>query len=448
VIQIASRIAGFSLAEADMLRRAMGKKIADLMVENREKFINGAEKNGIKTDLADEIFKKLVPFAGYGFNKSHAAAYAALANQTAYLKCHYPMDFMIASMNSEISDTNRLWILIREARRMELEIYAPDINESDFLFTKQGKGIRYGLGALKNLGRPIVEIITNERKRGPFKSFFDFQARIKGLNKKSLESLIKSGAFKAFESDVDKLLSMAQKKEVYVGTQTSLFGTDEQDADKTEPGKKSQEKVIHEKEAFGFYFSEHPLERFQEEFTALGLKPISQLNSVENGEIIAIGGLLNAKKIKRDKNGRNYAIVNLADLESAIDVFIFSDYFERYSSLLKVDSPLIIKGRISGEEDRKSIRADEIIPLKDAWRYYKKVFLNLNNHDVDEGMMKQLCALINDNKGDCEVWIKVNNDNESKKFRSRTMKIDPNAEVLERIKLILGDHGLKIYGKI
>jgi DNA polymerase-3 subunit alpha len=417
------------------------------MVENREKFIEGAKKNGISGDLADSIFKKLVPFAGYGFNKSHAAAYAALANQTAYLKCHYPLDFMVASMNSEISDTNRLWILIREARRMELEIYPPDINESDFSFTKESNGIRYGLGALKNLGRPIVEIITNERKRGTFKSFFDFQARTRGLNKKSLESLIKSGAFKTFEPDVDKLLSIAQKKEVHVGTQTSLFGSDEE-TKKPENGKKPQEKVIHEKEAFGFYFSEHPLERFQQEFSALGLKPICQLNTVENGEVIAIGGILNTKKIKRDKNGRNYAIVNLADLESAIDVFIFSDYFERYSSLLKVDTPLIIKGRISGEEDRKSIRADEIIPLRDAWRYYKKVFLNLNNHDVDENMMKQLCDVINDNKGECEVWIKVNNDNETKKFRSRTMKINPDSEVLDKIKLILGDHGLKIYGKI
>jgi DNA polymerase-3 subunit alpha len=447
VIQIASRIAGFSLAEADMLRRAMGKKIAELMVENREKFIAGAEKNGISPDLADEIFKKLVPFAGYGFNKSHAAAYAALANQTAYLKCHYPLEFFIASMNSEISDTNRLWILIREARRIELEIYPPDINNSDFEFTKEGSGIRYGLGALKNLGRPIVESITTERKRGSFNSFFDFQVRAKGLNKKSLESLIKAGAFKAFEPDVEKLLSAAQKKQEYVGSQGSLFGEGQQDEEPV-PDKTAQEKVIYEKEAFGFYFSEHPLERFQDEFDALGLKPINQLSTVETGEVIAIGGIVNSKKIKRDKNGRNYAIVNLADLESAIDVFIFSDYFERYSSLLKVDSPVIIKGRISGEEDRKSIRADEIVSLKDAWRYYKKVFLNLNNHDVDEKTMKQLCDLINENKGDCEVWIKLNNDTESKRFRSRTMKINPDSQVLDKIKHILGEEGLRIYGKI
>lgn len=447
VIQIASRIAGFSLAEADLLRRAMGKKIAELMVENREKFIAGAEKNGVSSDLADKIFKKIVPFAGYGFNKSHAAAYAALANQTAYLKCHFPLDFIIASMNSEINDTSRLWVLIREARRMELKILPPDINASGFEFIKEENGVRYGLGALKNLGRPIVEAIIAERKRGPFKSFFDFQARTKGLNKKSIESLIKAGAFKDFEPDVDKLLSIAQRKEATVGTQTSLFGGDKEE-ENVDSANTSQEKVIHEKEAFGFYFSEHPLERFQEEFAALGLKPINQLSTVENGEVIAIGGILNSKKIKRDKNGRNYAIVNLADLESAIDVFIFSDYFERYSGLLKIDNPLIVKGRISGEEDRKSIRADEVISLNDAWKYYKKVFLNLNGHEVDENVMKRLCDLINGNKGECEVWIKINNDKETKKFRSRTMKINPDSEVLGKIKDILGDQGVKIYGKI
>ncbi|UCF71503.1 MAG: DNA polymerase III subunit alpha [candidate division WOR-3 bacterium] len=447
VIQIASRIAGFSLAEADMLRRAMGKKIADLMVDNREKFIGGAVKNGVKADLADQIFKKLIPFAGYGFNKSHAAAYAALANQTAYLKCHYPLEFMNASLNSEINNTNRLWVLVRESRRMGLAILPPDINTSNFEFKAEGEGIRYGLGALKNLGRPIVETITTERSRGLFKSFFDFQARTKGLNKKSIESLIKAGAFREFESDVDKLLGLAQKSKDHIGTQTELFGT-ETSVQSGAPDKPVQDRTIYEKEAFGFYFTEHPLERFQEEFTALGLKPINQLGTVENGEVIAIGGILNTKKIKRDKNGRNYAIINLADLESAIDVFIFSDHFERFAGLLKIDNPLIIKGRISGEEDRKSIRAEDIVALSDAWKYYKKIFINFNDHNADEDTLKVLCDLINDHQGECEVWFKVNNDKESKRFRSRSLKISPDAEVIGRIKSILGKESLKIYGKI
>ncbi|MBE0432865.1 DNA polymerase III subunit alpha [candidate division WOR-3 bacterium] len=447
VIQIASRIAGFSLAEADLLRRAMGKKIAELMVENREKFISGAGKNGIKAELADNIFKKLVPFAGYGFNKSHAAAYAALANQTAYLKCHYPLAFMTAALNSEMNNTNRLWILILEARRMGLKVLPPDINTSDFEFTAEDESIRYGLGGLRNLGRPIVQAIVDERKRAPFKSFFDFQARTKGFNKKSIEALVKSGAFSLFEPSIDKLLNIAQKGKQQGTTQGGLF---ENTADHDAPAQDepAPDKVLHEKEAFGFYFTEHPLERYQDEFNALGLKPISQLGNVENGEVIAIGGILNSKKIKRDKNGRNYAIVNLADLESAIDVFIFSDNFDRFAGLLKVDNPLIIKGRISGEEDRKSIRAEEVVSMNDAWRYYKKIFINFTDQNIDKDALELLCGLINNNQGACEVWFKVNNDKESKRYRSRSMKINPDADVLTRMKSILGKDGIKIYGKI
>ena len=447
VIQIASRIAGFSLAEADLLRRAMGKKIAELMVENREKFIAGAVKNGVDSDLADSIFKKLVPFAGYGFNKSHAAAYAALANQTAFLKCHHPLAFMTASLNSETNNTGRLWILILEARRMGLRVLPPDINASDHEFKAEGPDIRYGLGALRNLGRPIVQAIVEERKRGPFKSFFDFQARTKGLNKKSIEALIKSGAFSQFEPSIDRLLKMAQQGKEAGAMQVGLFETMESPEAAAENGPPS-DKIIHEKEAFGFYFTEHPLDRYQDEITALGLRPISQLVEVENGEIIAIGGILNSKKIKRDKNGRNYAIVNLADMESAIDVFIFSDNFERYAGMLKDDSPLIIKGRISGEEERKSIRAEEVISLDDAWKYYKKIFINFNDHNMDKDQLETLCGLINSHQGTCEVWFKVNNDKESKKYRSRSMKINPDADVLSRMKSILGKDGIKIYGKI
>jgi len=166
VMQIASRIAGFTMAEADNLRRAMGKKIPELMDENREKFIQGAKQNGLSAEVAETIFNRVAPFAGYGFNKSHAAAYAALANQTAYLKCHFPQEFMISSLNSEINDTKRLWILIRESRRLGIDVLPPDINKSDYGFKKEGKNIRYGLGALKNLGKPIVLAVLKEKNQG------------------------------------------------------------------------------------------------------------------------------------------------------------------------------------------------------------------------------------------------------------------------------------------
>ena len=445
VMQIASRIAGFSLAEADNLRRAMGKKIHELMHENREIFIAGAVKRKIPAQLAEEIFNRIAPFAGYGFNKSHATAYAVLANQTAYLKCHYPLEFMVASLNSEISDTNRLWVLIREARRMGLTILHPDINKSEYEFKIENSNIRYGLGALKNLGRPIVELIIKERQRGLFKSFFDFQARVKGLNKKSLESLIKAGTFNQFESDINKLLKIAHTKIKTQGEQQSLFGSTQEskDAEKIE----KWDKVRAEKEAFGFYFSEHPLEKYQEEFCALGLTPIKNLNQIKNGGVVTIGGIINSKKVKRDKNGRSYAIVNIEDLESSVDVFIFSENFEKYSRLLKVDTPLIIKGRISGEEDKQSIRAEQIVLFKDARNYYKKILINFDQMFPEE-KLKRLYELIDQYRGDCEVWFRINNSKNGCKIRSRSMRIRPDNMVLNQIKEIVGEHAVQIYGRV
>ncbi len=446
VMQIASRIAGFSLAEADNLRRAMGKKIHELMHENREIFIEGAVKRKIPARLAEEIFDQIAPFAGYGFNKSHAAAYAVLANQTAYLKCHYPLEFMIASLNSEINDTNRLWVLIREAGRMGLQILGPDINKSDYEFKKEKDAIRYGLGALKNLGRPMIDLITKQRQRGPFKSFFDFQTRVKGFNRKSLESLIKAGAFSQFEPDPDKLLKTAFTRDIKLGKQQTLFGF------KSEPEqpqtKEKWDKVRAEKEAFGFYFSEHPLEKYQEEFAILGLTPIKNLARVKNGGFVAIGGIINSKKVKRDKKGRNYAIVNIEDLEGSVDVFVFSENFQRYSRFLKNDIPLIIKGRISGEEDKQSIRAEQIIRFKDAHNYYKKILIHFDNNFPEE-KLKKLYELIERYQGDCEVWFRVNNNGKDvRNIRSRTMRIKPDNIVLKQIKEIVGEDSVQIYGQV
>jgi DNA polymerase-3 subunit alpha len=451
VMRIASTIAGFSMAEADTLRRAMGKKIPELMDETREKFISGAKDKGLSPGDAENIFNKVAPFAGYGFNKSHAAAYAALAYQTAYLKCHFKQEFMISSLNSEISDTKRLWILIRESRRMGIEILNPDINTSDYAFNKQDKNISYGLGALKNLGKPLVEAIVKQRKRGLFKSFFDFQTRTKGLNRKSLESLIKSGAFQVFEKDIDKLLRFLKHGNNYAGSQAGLFDADEKaqpEKEENNTSNASADNISYQKEAFGFYFSKHPLENFKEEFSALRLTSISELNNVKNGDFICIGGLLNSKKIKKDKKGRNYAIINLEDFDGSIDVFVFSDSFDRYSQFLKVDTPLIIKGRISGDDDRRSIRAGDIMLLKNARDHYKKIFINFNTSKMPDQDLQRLHKIIDDNKGECEVWFKLNGTKECRKFRSRTMKINPDPEVINEIKNIVGDTGLRIYGEV
>jgi DNA polymerase-3 subunit alpha len=446
VMQIAAHIAGFSFAEADNLRRAMAKKIPELMDENRERFISGAAKSNISKDLAEDIFKNIAPFAGYGFNKSHAAAYAVLAYQTAFLKAHFPQDFMLASLDSEISDTDRLWVLIRESRRLGIDVLIPDINASDYAFKKENGNIRYGLGALKNLGKPIAEAIMKERSRAAFKSFFDFQTRMKSLNKKSIEALIKAGAFSKFEANIKKLLDQSTEKQTK-GTQTSLFTDGEQEsALNNKTG--SMDKTAMDKEAFGFYFTEHPLDKYREEFSVLGLTPINNLATVEDGQSVIIGGTLGAKKVRKDKNNRNYAIISLEDFDGAIDVFVFSEPFERYSSLLKADAPLIIKGRISGEDEKRSIRAEQIIPFADSRAFYKRIFIECKNGKFNEVNLKDLQELLSDNKGSCEIWFKVADGNDNRNIRSKSMKINPDPEILNKIRAIFGPDTLKIFGQI
>jgi len=447
VMRIASHIAGFSMAEADNLRRAMGKKIPELMDQNREKFIINAQKSNVPADIAEVIFNMIAPFAGYGFNKSHAAAYAALANQTAYLKCHYPQEFMISSLNSEINDTKRLWVLIRETRRMGIEILNPDINESVYEFKKQEDKIGYGLGALKNLGRPIVETILKERQRGPFRSFLDFRARTRGLNKKSIESLIKSGAFAQFDPDIAKLFKQFEGGKD-IGRQAGLFEDQNAETSHEQEHENVSDNMSFQKEAFGFYFSKHPLENYNEEIAALGLTSISSLDTLKNGGYFAIGGILNSKKIKKDKKGRNYAIINIEDFDGSIDVFIFWENFEKYAPVLKIDTPLIIKGRVSGEEDRKSISAETIILMETAKNYYSKIFIDCESDKLAEGDLQQLYEILNNNQGECEVWFKINGTNACKNLRSRSLKINPTSDVLGKIKNIVGDMSLRIYGKI
>ncbi len=448
VMQIASEIAGFSLAEADNLRRAMAKKNLELMQDIRDRFVNGAGKNNIPVDVAEKIFDNIAPFAGYGFNKSHATAYAVVAYQTAYLKCHFKLEFMLFSLNSEMDDTDRLSVLIKEARNLGIEILPPDINKSYYLFSIEDKSIRYGLGAIKNLGKPVADTIVKERARGLFKSFTDFQMRNKGLNKKAVEFLIKSGAFMSMDKDMEKLLNRISENN-NCEVQESLFGVAKQSVPSTKSSKKP--KIDHftiEKEAFGFYFNEHPLEKYREEFKTMGLMPCSHINNQENGAVIAIGGILSTKRIKKDKKGREYAIITLEDLDGAVDVFIFADQYERFVQLLKPDRLLVIRGSVFGEEDKKKLKAEQLFPLEDIYNHYKQLTIECKNEGILLGKLKEFQSLINQYRGECEVWFVVQDSNGCRNIRSRTMKINPVPEVLSKIREIFGDSALRIRGKI
>ncbi len=448
VMQIASEIAGFSLAEADNLRRAMAKKNLELMQDIRERFINGAKKNNIEAGIAEKIFDHIAPFAGYGFNKSHATAYAVIAYQTAFLKCHYKLEFILSSLNSEMNDTDRLNVLIKEARSLDIQILPPDINKSFFLFTIEGKSIRYGLGAIKNLGKPVVEAIIKERTRGLFRSFLDFQMRNKGLNKKTLESLIKAGAFASMESDIVKLLSKISETDTQ-NLQESLFGEQKSREVCEKPLKKQKfDQFMIEKEAFGFYFNEHPLEKYREEFKTMGLMPCSYVNNQTNGAVVNVGGILTTKRIKKDKKGREYAIITLEDLDGAVDVFVFADQYERYVQLLKLDRLLVIKGAVFGEEDKKKLKAEQVFPLEEIYNHYQRIIIECKEDNLLQDKLKEFHSLINNYRGECEVWFMVPDSNGFRNIRSKSMKINPIPEVLSKIREIFGNDALRIRGTL
>ncbi len=457
VMKIANVIAGFSMAEADTLRRAMGKKIHELMEGMKEKFISGAKQRRISSDLAERIFDMIAPFAGYGFNKSHATAYALLAYQTAFLKTHYPVAFMVATLSSEINDTDRVGILIKEARRMDIDILPPDINRSNYEFIMEPdekNKIRFGLGAIKNVGRPAYNEIETEREKGQFKGFYDFITRInhsKGVrvvNKKCIESLTKAGAFDSLTPNRVKLLKELETRNLTKENQIDLFETPSE----FKPEEWTRmEKIINEKEVFGFYFSGHPLEKYQEEYEALKLTPISYLTSThyEKGSI-TIGGVIISYRVKRDRKNKEYAILLLEDFDGLIEVMMFSDLYSKASSLIQKDGMIIIKGRMdSGMEDKAIFRAEQVIPFIEARKFLKYALINLNTNWLDEKEILDLQKILIQNPGNTEIWLRLTDEKGTQRtIRSRSFKISPRVEVVEAIRKITGEDGVKLSGEV
>jgi len=377
LMQIAQQLARFSLAEADTLRKAVGKKIKSLLLAQKEKFIRGMVENGIEKRVAQSIWDWILPFARYGFNRAHSCSYATIAYQTAYLKAHFPVEFMSALLTSEKADTERIGFLIRGCKKMGIDVLAPDINESfrNFSVIPREKKIRFGLFAIKNVGENIVEAIISERKEnGNFRSIDNFISRIKPatLNKKSLESLIKAGVFDRFAErnkllyNLETLLEYSRENHrIKLAGQKSLFDGKSFKTKiklKDAPPAAKAEKLTWEKELLGLYVTSHPLEDFKEVFknkevshnsplfgqtTSMRVVPISKIDSNFVNRRISIGGIIsNIKKIIT-KNGRPMLFVNLEDLTDKIEVVVFPGLIERNPSVFQENKIVVISGRIN-----------------------------------------------------------------------------------------------------
>ncbi|MDP3982351.1 MAG: DNA polymerase III subunit alpha [bacterium] len=384
LMHIATSLAGFSVGEADVLRKAVGKKIEKLLVEQKGKFIDGMTRNGINRQVAEQIWEWILPFAKYGFNRSHAAAYAIIAYQTAWLKAHYPLEFMSALITAERGDVERVAFLIDECKKMGVEVLSPDINESfsQFSVVSDRGQIRFGLSAIKNVGEKIVDCIIQERKaNGRFLSIQDFVSRVssRDLNKKSLESMVKAGVFDQFGernrllSNSDRLLSIAREgAKMQNGSQTSLFGSSMQSSISSileDASPASEREILRwEKELLGLYVTSHPLKRLAPQIAQKAF-PISTLYE-DDGQLpitgkIRICGIVSSAKKVITKTGKPMLFLLLEDLTNKIEVVIFSSLFEEKSEILQPDRILFIVGRPDTRNGERKFVADEVEELKE-----------------------------------------------------------------------------------
>ncbi|MCE5360656.1 DNA polymerase III subunit alpha [Candidatus Igneacidithiobacillus taiwanensis] len=379
VMQCAQVLANYSLGGADLLRRAMGKKKPEEMAKQREIFLAGAAKNGIEVHQATAIFDLMEKFAEYGFNKSHSAAYALVSYQTAYLKTHYPQHFMAAVLTADMDHTDKVVAMISECRRMGIAILPPCVQLSDLAFRPDAAGLRYGLGAIKGLGRAAVQAIIEARARGPFRDFFDFLCRIDGqrINRRSLEALIKAGALDSFAvpraqllASLDSFLEAAQQQQRQAfSAQSSLFGDDSPEEWASPvllPVPVAAGSDLNgERETLGFYLSDHPLRALRTDLRALGIEEIAQANA---GQQVFLAGMVVARRSMRSKRGDRMLFLTLEDESGRMEVVVFSETWKQFRGQIRDDQPLLIVGETSEDKYAGGLRltAQRVLELDEA----------------------------------------------------------------------------------
>ena len=475
VLKIASDLAGYSLGKADILRKAMGKKQTETMAQQKEEFLKGAKASGITEKKAEKIFELISRFARYGFNKAHSVGYAYLAYQTAYLKGHYPVEFMAATMSSEIGDSARIVTLMEESRRMGIEVLPPDVNESIGKFSVVKDKIRFGLEAVKNVGETAINSIIGARdKYGKFSSIFQFVERVdlRVVNKKALESLISSGAFDSVNrnraqllASVDKAIQYGQQvQEDKKKGQTSLFemsvGESKKESEKKaslsvqtnehEPNLPSvpewhlSEVLAKEREMLGFYVSGHPLAKYETELKAFTTSSTEAIESLKDNQEVVLGGIITNLKLTIDKKGKQMAFATLEDFLGNIEVLIFSDCFEKKKNIIKKDAMVLVKGRASTKESEKpKLIAQDILPLSKAYELSTPyLHLVLQKGEYGDELITELKKVLSSSPGPSGVILHIRTEKEQLKMKIKTMKVKISKEFLEKMRSILGEENV------
>jgi DNA polymerase-3 subunit alpha len=436
IMQLAQNLAGYSLGEADMMRRAMGKKKREEMAIHEEKFVKGAVERNINKEKATQIFDLMKQFADYGFNRSHSVAYAYLAFQTAYLKAHYPAYFYASVLSNEADDTAKIYKYTTELKTLGVQLLPPDVNESDQGFTPLDNAVRFGLEAIKGIGSSSVEAIIAARKSGKFTSLFDFTTRIEqgAINKRGLESLITAGAFDSImpESEtvhswrarhyasIEGSLSHAQKAwNDKIKGQSALFGFEEAGAGSFEPELPivqpwtQEELAQHEKNAVGFYLSNHPLDDYEQILSDMKIPKIADFADVQVNEKISIAGIVTAFQVRHSKKGNRFCIFRIEDQTTAVKCLAWADTYSKFTESLKDDELLIVFGKVEANDQEITLIVEDVQKLLDAVpSKANKVEINLPFNILNEKYLEDIFALLSKNNGKCDVYLNLQLDTE------------------------------------
>lgn len=477
-MQIVRALGGYTLGRSDLLRRAMSKKKAAVMQKERQNFVYGNEaegvpgciKNGIDEKVANKIYDDMIDFAKYAFNKSHAAAYAIVAYQTAYLKYHYPVEFMAALMTSVIDNPRKVSEYIYSCRQMGIAILPPDINRGESGFSVDGTSIRYGLSAIKSIGKPVIEAIVTERKaRGEYRSLKDLIERLSGkeVNKRTIENFIKSGALDSLGGTRKQLMmiyvrimdSVNQEKKYAMTGQLTLFdfvGEEEKKAYEIrlpDVGEYDKEQLLaFEKEVLGIYVSGHPLDDYE----ALWRKNISAVTSdfvwdeetggakAADNSYVVIGGMITAKTVKYTRTNKAMAFITVEDLVGSVEVVVFPKDYEKFKHLLTEDQKVFVRGRVSGEEDKDSkLICEKIWSFSDIPR---ELWIQFPDMQTFQERESDLYSLIREEEGKDRVVIYVRNPKSIKRL-SENWGITAGEELLHRLTDYFGKENVKVVEK-
>ncbi len=458
VMSIANRLANFSMGQADVLRKAMGKKKAEVMAEQKELFVAGAQKNGIPQEKAERLFDLMAFFAEYGFNKSHSAAYAYISYQTAYLKAHYPVYFMAATLSLDIDNTDKVVKNINECRSLGIEILPPDVNLCGREFTVDGPSIRFGLGAVKGAGQAAVDAILEARDaEGPFTSFEEYLSRVdsRRINKKVSESLIKAGAFDSIgkvEGSLDGLCrwrsSLTQKLGAANGSipSLSLFGDDDPSAAPECAGWDEAELLKNEKDALGFYISGSPLNRYRSVLATLGIRGILSLNDRIDQQEVEVAGIVMAVRKIRTRKGDIMAAVSLEDEDGLTEVIIFPDLYREHPELVQKEVPLYVEGTLEKSEKGLKVIAKALVHLDNLLEQNgngKRAVITLNGNGSSPEQLRSLHAVASALPGAMPLYLAIRSSGTETLIQT-SMNIRPDEGFINRVEELFGHGTLKV----